>query len=416
MIHAQAEMMNLLQSDVRVKTGLAFIEKDNELTISEQIELTEIEAPTFHEKKKGEVYKEKLKSLGIQEIQMDIAGNVFGVRKGIGTGPSLVLCAHLDTVFPYGTDVKAKWRDGIVYAPGIADDGRGLAAVLSIIRALNHSGIRTQGDLIVGATVGEEGLGDLRGVKHLFQARQDIDGFISVEPGGAERVTYLGTGSKRYMVTYRGPGGHSFGDYGTANPIHALGRAVAAISSLKTPKDPKTTCTVGVISGGTSVNTIAETAEMLIDMRSNSQEELSILEKQVLDLVRSAAIEENDFCERTGEVTVDIQCVGDRPAGTQSAEAPIVKVAAAASEALGLEAVFDVASSTDSNVPISLGVPAVTLGGGGEFGGCHTLKEYFNPDGAFIGVQKIFLTVLALVGVENRLSPVLEVRRKEAEA
>ncbi|SEI89932.1 Acetylornithine deacetylase/Succinyl-diaminopimelate desuccinylase [Bhargavaea ginsengi] len=409
------ELMRTLRSDNRVEAGLAYIEEDNEFTTAEQIELTEVEAPTFEEKVKGELYKKKLSELGIEDIRTDEVGNVFGIRKGSGDGPSLVLCAHLDTVFPAGTDVKAKWKDGKVYAPGISDDGRGLAAVLSVVRALNHSEIRTEGDLIVGATVGEEGLGDLRGVKHLFETSSGIDGFISIEPGSPERVTYLGTGSKRYRVTYRGPGGHSFGNYGTASPIHAMGRAIAAISQIRTEEDPKTTLNVGVIGGGTSVNTIAETAEMLVDIRSNSQEELEKLEAHVLDLIRSAATAENEFREHPGQVTVELERVGNRPAGSQSADAPIVQAAAAASEALGFEPILDQASSTDSNVPIHLGIPAVTLGGGGDFGGCHTLNEYFDPEGAFVGVQKIFLTVLALAGIEGTVEPVLEVRKKKSE-
>lgn len=413
MNYDQKETMEQLRLNHQVEAGLAFIEKDNAFTTAEQIELTEVEAPTFEEKKKGELYKEKLRDLGIEGVRTDEVGNVFGIRKGSGNGPTLVLCAHLDTVFPRGTDVKAKWKDGKVYAPGISDDGRGLAAVLSVVRALNHADIQTEGDLIVGATVGEEGLGDLRGVKYLFENRSSIDGFISIEPGSPDRVTYLGTGSKRYLVTYRGPGGHSFGNYGTASPIHALGRAIATVSSIQTKEEPKTTFNVGLINGGTSVNTIAETAEMLIDLRSNSQEELLKLESNVLDLIRSAADEENEFRKHPGEVTVDIKRVGDRPAGTQSADASIVQVAAAASEVLGWKAVLDQASSTDSNVPIHLGIPAVTLGGGGDFGGCHTLNEYFDPEGAFVGVQKIFLTVLGLIGLENNLRPVLEVMEKK---
>ena len=268
-----------------MKKALEFLEVDNDATTNEQIELTGIEAPTFEEWTRGKVYEEKLRSLGVQDIQVDEVGNVFGIRKGTGNGPSLALCAHLDTVFPAGTDVQAKWKDGKVYAPGISDDGRGLAVVLTILRALNHAGVEMKGDLIVGATVGEEGLGDLRGVKHLFKTRDDIDGFISVEPGAHEKITYLATGSKRYSVTYKGPGGHSFGSFGTANPIHALGRAIAGISVLETPTDPKTTYNVGVISGGTSVNTISETAKMIIDLRSNSEEELVKLEAKVLDIL-----------------------------------------------------------------------------------------------------------------------------------
>ncbi|WP_262174136.1 M20/M25/M40 family metallo-hydrolase [Saccharococcus sp. Marseille-Q5394] len=407
------ETVKALANDERVKKALAFLKSDNDATTNEQIELTGIESPTFDEWVRGKAYKEKLQQLGIQDIQVDEVGNVFGVRKGTGNGPSLVLCAHLDTVFPAGTDVQAKWIDGKVYAPGIADDGRGLAVVLTILRALNHAGVEMKGDLIVGATVGEEGLGDLRGVKHLFETRDDIDGFISVEPGSPERITYLGTGSKRYAVTYKGPGGHSFGSFGTANPIHALGRAIAGISVLETPTDPKTTYNVGVISGGTSVNTISESGKMIIDLRSNSEEELAKLESKVLEIIQQAASDENSFRGKPGEVTVDIELVGNRPAGSQSHEADIVQTSMAAASELGFEPVLENASSTDSNVPINLGIPAVTLGGGGDAGGFHTLNEYFDPTDAFVGAQKILLTVLGLLGCGKTIEPLLAKRQAE---
>ena len=409
-----SETIKALAIDERVKKALEFLEVDNDATTNEQIELTGIEAPTFEEWTRGKVYEEKLRSLGVEDIQVDEVGNVFGIRKGTGNGPSLVLCAHLDTVFPAGTDVQAKWKDGKVYAPGISDDGRGLAVVLTILRALNHAGVEMKGDLIVGATVGEEGLGDLRGVKHLFKTRDDIDGFISVEPGAHENITYLATGSKRYSVTYKGPGGHSFGSFGTANPIHALGRAIAGISVLETPTDPKTTYNVGVISGGTSVNTISETAKMIIDLRSNSEEELLKLEAKVIDILRQAAIDENTFRGKPEEVTVEIEQVGDRPAGSQSSDVDIVQASMAAVVALGFEPVLDGASSTDSNVPINLGIPAVTLNGGGEAGGIHTLNEYYDPTNAHFGPQKILLTILALLGYGETSEPML-VKRKVAQ-
>ncbi|WP_069201960.1 M20/M25/M40 family metallo-hydrolase, partial [Bhargavaea cecembensis] len=403
--------MERLLKDARIREALAFIEQDNEATTAEQIELTEIEAPTFAEAERGKAYRAKLEALGVEDIETDAAGNVFGFRRGRGSGPTLVLCAHLDTVFPAGTDVKADWRDGKVYAPGISDDGRGLAAVLAVLRALESAGIETEGDLLVGATVGEEGLGDLNGVKHLFAERQDdIDGFISIEPGAPERITYLATGSKRYSVTYRGPGGHSFGDYGTPSPVHALGRAIAGISSIRTPEEPKTTYNVGIVEGGTTVNTIAEQARMVVDLRSNSAHELERLEREVLRICRQAADDESRFRGRPGVIKADLELVGDRPAGSQDPDSPIVRAASEAAKVLGHEPVLDAASSTDSNVPIHLGIPAVTLGGGGDFGGCHTLGEWFDPEGAFVGVQKVLLTVLALVGVPGVAEAVLKVR------
>ncbi|SOC40838.1 M20/M25/M40 family metallo-hydrolase [Ureibacillus acetophenoni] len=400
-------LFNVLTSNAQVEKALSFLKDDNDNTTEEQIELTAIEAPTFLEETKGKLYKNKLEELGIQDITVDEVGNVFGIRPGTGGGPKLVVCAHLDTVFPLGTDVVAKRKDGKVYAPGISDDGRGLAVVLSLTRALNEANLQTVGDLIIGATVGEEGLGDLRGVKTLFKNRDDIDGFISIEPGEPSRITYLGTGSKRYKVTYQGPGGHSFGAFGTPNPIHAMGRAIAKIADIETPENPKTTFNVGVIEGGTSINTISEKAEMFIDLRSNSQDELKLLEDKVLTIINQAKDEENLRWNRSDDITLTIEQVGDRPAGSQSPDAIIVQAAAAAASTLGFEPDSNPASSTDSNIPISLGIPAITLGGGGDFGGIHTLNEYFDPQDAYYGVQNLLLTVLGLVGLEGVSRPLL---------
>jgi len=401
------QVYELLLKDPKIIEGLNFIQSDNENTLNEQIEITEIPAPTFKEQERGEDYKRRLIELGLKNVQTDRVGNVYGIRPGTGNGPKLFVSAHLDTVFPEGTDVAVKRKDGRVYAPGISDDGRGLAVVLSLIRALDRANIQTVGDIIFGATVGEEGLGDLRGVKTFFQDHDDIDGFISIEPGDPSRNTYLATGSHRYSVTYKGPGGHSYGAFGVPSAIHALGRAIAKISDLHTPDDPKTTFTVGTIQGGTSVNTIAANATMVIDMRSTSQDELLKLEEKVLSIIDQAKEEENKRWNQD-LITVDVQLVGKRPAGSQPADAPIVQAAMAASIALGFDAILGEPSSTDANVPISLGIPAVTLGGGGKFGGAHTLGEYFDPTDAFYGVQKIFLTILGLVGVDQVSDPILK--------
>ncbi|RDU38277.1 peptidase M20 [Neobacillus piezotolerans] len=399
----------VLVKDAFVQQGLDFLEQDNDYTTSEQIAITEIPAPTYDESVRGTDYKRRLIGYGLQNVTADRQGNVFGIRRGSGNGPTLVVCAHLDTVFPEGTDVKAKQKDGRIYAPGIADDGRGLAAVLTLLRAFEKSGIHTVGDILFGATVGEEGLGDLNGVKALFENNNDIDGFISIEPGSPERITYLGTGSRRYHVTYTGPGGHSFGDFGKPSAIHALGRAIAGISDIETPAEPKTTFTVGTIKGGTSVNTISASAEMLLDLRSVSPDALSKLEEKALSIMSEAADSENKRWD-TDAIKVDIKLVGDRPAGSQREDSMIVQAAMASSATLGFEPVLNGPVSTDSNVPISLGIPAVTLGGGGAFGGCHTLEEYYDPAGAYQGVQNIFLTMLGLVGVEGVSQPLLPKR------
>jgi tripeptide aminopeptidase len=390
-----------------VNDALDFLEEDNDATTKEQIHFTAIPAPTFKEQIRGEFFQKRFLELGLQNVRVDEHGNIFGFRPGNGKGPKLVVSAHLDTVFPEGTDVEAKIVDGKIYAPGIADDGRGLASLLTLIRAFNKAKIETVGDIVFVATVGEEGLGDLNGVKGLFADNKDIDGFISIEPGTPGEVTYLATGSRRYRITYSGPGGHSFGDFGIPSAIHALGRAIAKISDLLVPENPKTTFNVGTINGGTSVNTIAASASMVLDMRSTSKEELMKLEEQVIEILHKSAAEEN---QRWGKnsIKVELELVGDRPAGSQAEEAVIVQSALAAARVLGFEQKLNQPSSTDSNVPISLGIPAVTLGGGGSFGGCHTLQEYFDPKDAHFGVQKILLTILGLVGVNSVTVPLLK--------
>lgn len=403
----QAIFKKLVENE-QVQEALAYIKKDHDHTIEEQIRLTEIEAPTFDEGERRAYFKNRLEELGLENIEEDSVGNVFGVRPGGGSGPRLVVCAHLDTVFPRGTDVIVKHKDGKLFAPGISDDGRGLASVLALLKVFNELGLGTEGDILFGATVGEEGLGDLRGVKNLFATRDDIDAFISIEPGPPTETTFLATGSRRYKITYKGPGGHSFGNFGTPSAIHALGRAIGTLADYKTPLEPKTTFNVGVIDGGTTVNTIAAEASMMVDMRSTSAEELEILEKQVLAIAEEAAVEENNRWELPGVIKMEVKSVGNRPAGGQPSDAAIVQAALGAAEALGFEPELDDASSTDSNVPISLGIPAVTLGGGGNFGGMHTLDEFFDPKDAYQGTQRIFLTILALVG--GLTSSVLKVK------
>jgi acetylornithine deacetylase/succinyl-diaminopimelate desuccinylase-like protein len=310
------------------------------------------------------------------------------------------VAAHLDTVFPEGTDVKVREKDDKLYAPGIADDSRGLAALLGIVRAFNASGVKTKGDIVFCGNVGEEGLGDLRGVKALFRDHKDIDGFISIDGVESDGITYLATGSHRYDVTYKGPGGHSFSAFGLPSAIHALGRAIAKISDLETSMDPKTTFTVGVVKGGTSVNSIAAEGSMLMDMRSDSTKELLAVEAKFLDIVQKAAAEEN---ARWGsdKIKVEIKLVGDRPAGTQPNDAMIVQAAWASTEMIGQKPILRGASSTDSNLPISLGIPALTLGGGGKDFGNHSPNEWFDPTDAYLGPQRVFLTILGLVGVDG---------------
>jgi tripeptide aminopeptidase len=395
-----------------VKSALAAIEADDDRTLRDQIELTEIPAPPFKEAARASEYVKRLQTLGFTDAKVDKEGNVIAMRKGNGKGPLLVVSAHLDTVFPEGTDVKVKKQGERYYAPGIYDDGRGLAALLSVVRALNATQIKTVGDVWFVGTVGEEELGDLRGVKALFRDHAGIDGFISLDGLGIDRVVNAATGSRRFKISYIGPGGHSFSAFGMPSATHAMGRAIAKMADVETISEPKTTYTVGTVKGGTSVNAIAADAEIGLDMRSNSALELAKLETKMLAIASAAADEENARWKQPGRVKVEIKLVGDRPAGAQVNDSVITQVGVRSAQALGIKDLFIAASSTDSNTPISLGIPAVTLGGGGIGGGAHAPQEWYSPLNAWLGPQNTLLAILALVGIDGLSEPLLSKRTR----
>ncbi|MEW6642673.1 MAG: M20/M25/M40 family metallo-hydrolase [Pseudomonadota bacterium] len=395
----------------KVVKAFADIKADDARALDEQKRITEIPAPPYKERVRGEYLLKRFQELGLTNAAFDSEGNVIALRKGSGGGrPRLVISAHQDTVFPEGTDVTVKEKDGMVLAPGIGDDARGLAALLSLIQALNTNQIMTVGDILFVATVGEEELGNLRGVKALFRDHKDIDGFISIDGLGISRVVNLGTGSHRYEMIFRGPGGHSFQEFGLPSANHALGRAIAKIAELRTPSDPKTTFTVGTVSGGTSVNAIAAEARMAVDMRSNSTEELLKLEAKLLDLVKEAVADEN---KRWGsdKIEVEIKLIGDRPAGVVSEDSPIVQASQRAVMTLTrAPRVTFAGSSTDSNLAMSLGIPAVTIGGGGEGGNWHSRNEWYRPVDAWLGPQHALLAALVLTGLDGVTQPLLKTR------
>jgi tripeptide aminopeptidase len=398
-------------TNAKVIKTLEDIKADDERTFAEQKRITEIPAPPYKEKVRAEYYLKRFHELGFKDALIDSEGNVIGLRKGSGGGrPKLVVSAHLDTVFPEGTDVSVKEKDGVILAPGIGDDSRGLAALLSLIKSINANDIATVGDIMFVGTVGEEELGNLRGVKALFRDHGDIDGFISVDGLGITRVVNQATGSHRYEMIFRGPGGHSFQEFGLPSAIHAMGRAVAKIAELQTPADPKTTFTVGTVVGGTSVNAIASEARMAVDMRSDSTEELLKLEARLLDLVKQAVTEENARW-KTDKMTVEIKLIGDRPAGIVAMDSPIVQATQrAVSVITRAPRVTFAGSSTDSNLAMSLGIPAVTIGGGGEGGNWHSRNEWYKPVDAWFGPQNALLTILTLTGLDGVTKPALAVR------
>jgi tripeptide aminopeptidase len=395
-----------------IKT-LEDIKADDDRALAEQKRITEIPAPPYKESVRAAYYLKRFQELGFKDAAIDTEGNVIALRKGSGGGPKLVVSAHLDTVFPEGTDVTVKEKDGVILAPGIGDDSRGLAALLSLIQAMNANDIRTVGDVLFVGTVGEEELGNLRGVKALFRDHADIDGFISVDGLGITRIVNQATGSHRYEMIFKGPGGHSFQEFGLPSAIHAMGRAIAKISELQTPPEPKTTFTVGTVAGGTSVNAIAAEARMAVDMRSDSTEELLKLEARLLDLVKQAVAEENKRWN-SDRISVEIKLIGDRPAGIVALDSPIVQATQrAVATVTRAPRVTFAGSSTDSNWAMSRGIPAVTIGGGGEGGNWHSRNEWYKPVDAYFGPQNALLTILVLTGLEGVTKPALRIRRAQ---
>ena len=392
-------------ANAKVRAALDILKTDNAWTIQQQIDLTQIPAPPFKETARGAEFKKRLEALGMKNVRVDAVGNVIAERKGVGTGPTVVIAGHLDTVFPEGTDTKVKREGDRLSAPGIGDDDRGLAVVLAVVRAFEKAGVQTLGTVYFIGNVGEEGPGNLRGTRHLFgtELKGKVDYFISVDDSGLG-IASRAVGSNRYRVTYKGPGGHSYGAFGIPNPIHALGRAIAGISDIQVPQTPKTTFNVGIIQGGTSVNSISADAVMEVDMRSEDAASLASVNTKILKVIHDALTAENarwpGARAKEAQLTLEIDTIGIRPTGAQSDEAPIVKTAMAAAKALGFPTSTS-ASSTDANIPISLGIPGIRIGGGGRAEGAHSLGEYYvdGPNG-YLGPQWAALLVAALAGVK----------------
>ena len=387
------------QGDPAVLAALDRIKADNAWTVDQQVSICEIPAPPFKEERRAAEMKRRFEALGLRNVRIDSIGNVIAERAGSGGGPVVVIAAHLDTVFPEETDVTVQRQGTMLRGPGIGDDCRGLAVLLAVSKAMGAASVRTPGTIYFVANVGEEGPGNLRGVKHLFaKPPAKIDYFISVDGTGLG-LTSRAVGSNRYKVSYKGPGGHSYGAFGMPSPIHALGRAIARISAIQVPRTPKTTFNVGIIEGGTSVNTISPLGAMEVDLRSESPDELAKLDAAFRKVVDEALADENArWPQSRVKVTVEIQSMGIRPAAAPPDSQRIIQTAQAAARALGFEAPGS-ASSTDANWPMSLGIQAITIDGGGQGRGAHSLGEsYDDGERGWLGPQWALLTVVMLAG------------------
>jgi len=384
-----------------VREALRSAQAEEAGTIEEQIALCEIPAPPFAEADRAAAFAERMRAAGLSDVRIDSVGNAIGERAGAHPRPAVVLAAHLDTVFPAGTDVRVTRDGAILRGPGISDDCRGLAILLAIARALDAAGVTTRGTLVFVGTVGEEGRGNLRGARHL--AREElagrIDAFVGIDGAGSD-LTKDAVGSHRYRVAFRGEGGHSYGDFGMPNPIHALGRAIARIAEIEVPETPKTTFSVGVIEGGISVNAIPEEAAFLVDLRSLDPGALADLDTRVRAAIDEALAEENSAAREGNPLEAAVEEIGVRPAGRQPDDAPIVRAGLAAAKALGLEPRLE-SSSTDANALIAEGIPAIVLDGGGRSEGAHTTDEWFDTTNSHLGTQWALLTALSLAGVSG---------------
>ena len=393
-----------LRENLRVQSAVEHVVTIEPQSRSDLIELTEIPAPTFEEQARAEHFAEMLRESGLSNVSIDAVGNVIGFRPGRDGSRTVAISAHLDTVFSAETDVTVRFEDGKMYAPGIGDNSRGLVAVLGVLRALEHAAIQTRADVWFIGNVGEEGLGDLRGVKHLFRDGADrIDSIIVIDGGEPGRIVHGGVGSHRYRVTFKGPGGHSWSAFGLANPHHALGRAIRNLDenapSVTTSGD-KTSYNIGRIGGGTSINSIPAESWMEVDMRSGNQTKLDEIDTVLHDAISRALNEENAARLDGPELTVDVERVGTRPAALGDADSDLVQRSLAGLAAFDIEP-FLAISSTDANLPISIGIPAVTIGRGGIGENAHSVDEWWQNENGHVGIQAALITLLAEAGLAD---------------
>ncbi len=398
-----ASEVEAVASTETVRRAFALIESLDDWTLERHIQITETAAPPFMEEERGALYAGLLEQYGADSVWTDEVGNVFGLRRGTGGGERTVAVGgHLDTVFPAETDVSVRMVGDTLFAPGVGDDSRGLAIVLTLLRTMVDADIRTRDDLLFIGTVGEEGLGDLRGMKHIYRDGADApDVWIEIDGGGENSIVSMGLGSKRYRITFEGEGGHSWGAFGLANPAHALGRAIRHfqdVADTLTRAGPRTSYNVGRIGGGTSVNSVPFEAWMEVDMRSVDPASLDRIEQVFLAAMDRALAEENALAREGAPLTVNKDKIGDRPSGEIDPEHPLVLRAMAATHYMGQPPYLS-RSSTNSNTPISLGVPAVTIGRGGIGANGHALNEYWVNREGWKAIQRALLLTLTEAGL-----------------
>ncbi len=396
------EPLATLQRHPKVQKAFHFIKTAATQFTDEHIRVCEIPAPPFNEHERAQFVAQRFMELGLVDVHTDPEGNVIGLLHGATDTPMVCVSAHMDTVFPENTAITVRKYASRLLAPGIGDNAAGVAALLALIQLLRVAEICPHATIIFVATVGEEGEGDLRGARYLFTQgdfASRITHFISIDGPGSDFITHQALGSRRYRITLAGPGGHSWTDFGFVNPVHALCRAVAKLAEFPVPWEPRTTYNVGRIVGGDSVNVIPEQASIDVDIRSTDERELARVEDYLLSAVNQAVRAENSLRAASHHsLGVDVKLIGHRPSGEISAQAPLVLAALEASKAVGLKPHLNCAS-TDANIPISLGIPAITIGAGGRGGDAHRLSEWYDATGRDIGYQRALLLILAMSGL-----------------
>ena len=397
---AATDSVEKIADDSTCAQALAWIDKNTAWVTEQQIALSEIPAPEFTEAKRAAYFQKILEPFGLK-VSIDKTGNVIAERPGADPNGIILLAAHLDTVFPAGTEVRVKKNGNRLVGPGIADNGAGLAALIGVARALSEGHVRTNKTIIFAGDVGEEGEGNLRGIRALVESYGSrLAAVIAVDGASIEHITTQGIASQRVEVTITGAGGHSWSDFGAPNPITALARAIVKFSAVAVPEAPRSSFNFGVIEGGTSVNSIPASAAVKVDLRSEDEAQVKIMEAALRDAAQSGIKEEMSAAKPNSDsLNVNFRSLGSRPAGKLPDNSPLLDTLRSVDRFLGNRSRLE-RSSTDANIPLSLGIPAVSIGGGGKGGSSHTLAEWYDATAREAGLKRLFLTTVALAGAQ----------------
>src|SRR6201998_588031 len=395
-----------LADQPQVRAALEWLDKDLNWVTEQQVRLTDIPAPSFQEEKRAEAVKALLTAEGLS-LRVDKMGNVIGELRGTREGGVVLLTAHLDTVFPAGTDVQVKREGDRLMAPGISDNGTGLAGILALARAIHAAKIKPERTILFAANVGEEGEGNLRGMRELIDAhRTRLRAVIVLDGSGIDYVTTKALASRRLEVAITGPGGHSWSDFGMPNPINALVRGSVRFINTKVPVSPRTTFNLGQVEGGTSVNSIPYEAKLKVDLRSEGDEQILRMENVLRECIAAGVRDEMDNARdrSRGKLEWKVNLIGSRPGGELASDSSLLAALRSADDFLGNKSRVE-RSSTDANIPLSLGIDAIAIGAGGNGGGAHSLQEWYEPAGRDVGLKRVLLTLLEVAGVAAEKNP-----------